>query len=177
MTKSRVWAVFRPGGGRSPGRTPGREDGGILVAQGDIVELVKDLHDLLLTPLLARGQPLRSLQVLQPAQAPHLADHYLPSFRSWQAISVPQSIGARIVARSGSAYACQHARSARLSARFGFASLSARYARLRQAPLVRKSSRGVAWSVNRYRLGRRFVVRGRASPQRRKADKPAKRAC
>src|SRR5829696_10258255 len=98
---SRGWSVFRAGAGRSPGRAPGREDRRILVPQRDIVELVKNPHDLLFTTLLAGGQPLGSLQILQPAQAPHLADHYLPSFHSWRAISIPQSIGARIVARSG----------------------------------------------------------------------------
>src|SRR5829696_1116143 len=98
---SRGWSVFRPGAGRSPGRAPRREDRRILVPQRDIVELVKNPHDLLFTTLLAGGQPLGSLQILQPAQAPHLADHYLPSFHSCLAISTLQSIGARIVARSG----------------------------------------------------------------------------
>src|SRR5215212_2285639 len=98
---SRGWSVFRAGAGRSPGRAPGREDRRILIPQRDIVELVKNPHDLLFTTLLAGGQPLGSLQILQPAQAPHLADHYLPSFHSCLAISTLQSIGARIVARSG----------------------------------------------------------------------------
>ena len=71
-------------GSPSPGRTPGWEDRWVLVAQGDIVELAEYPHDLLLAPLLAGGQPLRSLQVLQPAQALRLADHYPPSFRSWR---------------------------------------------------------------------------------------------
>src|SRR5215203_3191951 len=109
-TTSRGRSVFRPGVGRSPRRAPGRKDRRILIAQRDIVELVKNLHDLLFTTLLVGGQPLGSLQILQPAQALHLADHYLPSFHFWRAISIPQSIGARIVARSGFAYACQHAR-------------------------------------------------------------------
>jgi hypothetical protein len=61
------------------------------VSHGDVVELAEYLHDLLLAPLLAGGQPLRSLQVLQPAQALRLADHYLPSFRSWRAI-FPESL-------------------------------------------------------------------------------------
>ena len=88
---------MRPGAGRSPGRAPGREDRRILVTQRDVVELVKNLHNLLFTMFLAGGQPLGSLQILQPAQALHLADHYLPSFRLWRAIFVPQSLGARIV--------------------------------------------------------------------------------
>src|SRR5918992_1487636 len=69
----------------SPGRSPGREHGWVLVPQGDVVELAEYLHDLLLAALLAGGQPLRSLQVLQPAQALRLADHCPPSFRSWRA--------------------------------------------------------------------------------------------
>src|SRR5215218_5184921 len=64
---------------------PGRENRWVLVPQGEVVELAEYLHDLLLAPLLAGGQPLRSLQVLQPAQALLLADHYPPSFRSWRA--------------------------------------------------------------------------------------------
>src|ERR671915_1233922 len=71
----------------SPGRTPGRENGWVLVAQGDVVDLAEYLHDLLLAALLAGSQPLRSLQVLQPAQALRLADHYPPSFRYWRAFS------------------------------------------------------------------------------------------
>src|ERR687898_851994 len=51
--------------GRSPERAPGREDGGILITQRDIVELVKNPHDLIFTTLLVGGQPLRSLQTLQ----------------------------------------------------------------------------------------------------------------
>src|SRR5829696_5924447 len=72
--------------GSSPGRAPRREHGGVPVAQGDVVELVEYLHDLLFATLLAGGQPLGPLQVLQPAQAPHLADHYTPSFRFWRDI-------------------------------------------------------------------------------------------
>jgi hypothetical protein len=53
--------------------------------QGEVGELAEHLHDLLLAPLLAGGQPLRSLQVLQPAHTLRLADHYPPSFRSWRA--------------------------------------------------------------------------------------------
>jgi hypothetical protein len=90
------------------------------------------------------GQPLGSLQILQPAQALHLADHYLPSFRSWRAIVTPQSIGARIVARSGFAYACQHGAS-RLSARSGLRPLlSARLLRRLSAFLAVPASPGRA---------------------------------
>src|SRR5215212_7907941 len=100
-TTPRGRSAFRPGVGHSPGRAPGREDGGILITQRDVIELIKNLHDLLFTTLLIGGQPLGSLQILQPAQALHVADNYLPSFHSWRAISTPQSTGARIVARSG----------------------------------------------------------------------------
>ena len=91
--------MLRPGSRCSPGGAPGREDRRVLVAQGDVVELVEDLHDLLFTTLLAGGQPLGSLQIVQPTQALHLADHYLSVLPFLASHLYPQSIGARIVAR------------------------------------------------------------------------------
>src|SRR5215203_5720349 len=111
----------RAGGGLSPRRTPGREVGRVLVPHGDVVELAEYLHDLLLASLLAGGQPLRSLQVLQPAQALRLADHYPPSFRSWRAFSPSGACHSidRGTYSSTALRASQHAGYASLSACFG----------------------------------------------------------
>src|SRR5918994_8012968 len=109
----------------SPGRTPGREDGWVLVPQGDVVELAEYLHDLLLAPLLAGGQTLRPLQILQPAQALCLADHYPPSLGSWRAIFLELLLSSECayVPIYGGTYIST---ALRASQHAGYASLSAR---------------------------------------------------